>query len=752
MSADSPLAVVIANTRLAGRAAVMAVSRPLLVALLAMCVAGGSWGGAGAACVDYGAYFHWLASDSGIDIRGLALGEGHAYGACGDAGVRVFATTAEGRLTYERFLDTPGTATRVHLNGSLLYVADGSAGLQIVDVTNPAAPQIIGTYNTPGNAYDVVVVGQHAYIADGTTGLLVLDVSQAAAPALVGIGNTPGTAQGLVLVGTRAFVADGASGLQIISVSDPATPAIVGFVDTPGSAAGVAVAGSIAAVADGSGGFQVVDVAAPAAPLIAASVPTPKNALSVIMDGNRAFVTGYTTSQGSFVMALNLENPGQPAVLVSTTFADQARHVAIAGQNLYVAAHTTIEIFDVSMLEAAPAPSQLALSGDATDVAISGHFAYVASNSGGLHIVDLVDPAAPVRVGGVPLPKPAVGVCVSGTGLVVVHYDWETDYSLMTVFDITDPVAPAVTGSLALPWRTLDFDINGQYVYAVQDVTGNNVLVTDIGIPAQPQLAGSASVLGATSITVHEGSAYVGRSNRDLVALDLGNPAAPAVCGYGYSLQLLRSSAQADLLVGVGPGGIYTVGLASPCHPEPIAAAPLGSASTYRDVLFMGRFAYATNSLSGIHVYEIDSVEAPRIIGAGSPVAIPVRAAAMGDYLIVAAYTHLLVYPFQCDFVAPVPDDTGDPAVGRLSVSPNPVSRATEISFSPLHLGPVQIDVYDLAGRRVKTLHRSQGDGGELRLLWSGDDQAGRRLGAGVYLVRAQAGRQVEIRRAVLID
>src|SRR6185436_10202965 len=53
------------------------------------------------------------------------------------------------------------------------------------------------------------------------------------------------------------------------------------------------------------------------------------------------------------------------------------------------------------------------------------------------------------------------------------------------------------------------------------------------------------------------------------------------------------------------------------------------------------------------------------------------------------------------------------------------------------HAGRVQVNVYDVAGRRVRTLADRVFPAGEQVLQWDGTDDAGRAVGRGVYFVRS---------------
>jgi hypothetical protein len=94
----------------------------------------------------------------------------------------------------------------------------------------------------------------------------------------------------------------------------------------------------------------------------------------------------------------------------------------------------------------------------------------------------------------------------------------------------------------------------------------------------------------------------------------------------------------------------------------------------------------------------------------------------------------------------------GAPAVVArlLDPAPNPFNPRTLIRFDLAVPGVVDLSVYDLAGRRVRTLAAGTQAAGEHSVLWTGDDARGRTLPSGVYLVQLRAGGTVQSQRAVL--
>ena len=63
----------------------------------------------------------------------------------------------------------------------------------------------------------------------------------------------------------------------------------------------------------------------------------------------------------------------------------------------------------------------------------------------------------------------------------------------------------------------------------------------------------------------------------------------------------------------------------------------------------------------------------------------------------------------------------------------------------------VELAVFDVAGRRVRTLARASLAAGRHPVTWDGRDDGGRVLGAGVYLVRANAGGRVLTQRVLRV-
>ena len=92
-------------------------------------------------------------------------------------------------------------------------------------------------------------------------------------------------------------------------------------------------------------------------------------------------------------------------------------------------------------------------------------------------------------------------------------------------------------------------------------------------------------------------------------------------------------------------------------------------------------------------------------------------------------------------------------AVNRLEQNyPNPFNPATTIAFSIKQAGQVRIDIYNVAGERVRTLvdeRRSAGSYTDVR--WDGMNDVNQPVASGVYWYRLVAGSYTEARKMVLL-
>jgi len=109
-----------------------------------------------------------------------------------------------------------------------------------------------------------------------------------------------------------------------------------------------------------------------------------------------------------------------------------------------------------------------------------------------------------------------------------------------------------------------------------------------------------------------------------------------------------------------------------------------------------------------------------------------------------------LVYDGSLAHVLPSEDDpTKPPSLGNY---PNPFQSNTRIWYRLSESGPVEITVFDVAGRVVRQFIHPEVDVGGHSFRWDGCDNAGNRLAPGTYFYSLRVNGEVqETRKAVTV-
>ena len=82
---------------------------------------------------------------------------------------------------------------------------------------------------------------------------------------------------------------------------------------------------------------------------------------------------------------------------------------------------------------------------------------------------------------------------------------------------------------------------------------------------------------------------------------------------------------------------------------------------------------------------------------------------------------------------------------------PNPFNPTTSIAFTLPDAARASLAIYDVAGRRVRTLVSGRVSGGVHRVRWDGRDDRGQPVASGVYFARLRAGDRAATRKMVLV-
>ncbi|MGB3216933.1 MAG: hypothetical protein WBD79_05990, partial [Anaerolineae bacterium] len=475
-----------------------------------------------------------------------------------------------------------GAAQRVYA-----YVAAGEHGLSIVDMTDPTHLVEVGGYDTPGYAWRVAIDtetnSEHplAYIADQMNFLYILDVSNPTHPAQIGVySGYAGSlaAGGVAAVPGYVFLGD-SSGFKVLDTRDPTQPQLRfsvvlegGFVtkirirsdyllafsqsgslslhstadprfsryahfDTYGEPLDVAAAPPLpgqeiplAYVASGSRGLQVVSWADPTHPVRHAEYDLPGNAYGVAVAMTPDGAVAYVTDRDRSLHIIDVTTANQPLARAVYEGGDVTWNVALAGHYAYVAAGVSgMHIIDVVEPDHPIAvglynPTLFNPEAFIRDVVVSGHYAYVTDRAyGALRIVDIADPRHPLGVGLFDSPGGAYAVAAAPDSPLVYLADGAAG---LRIVDVSKPDSPFEVGSWQTPVVAVEVAISGTLAFVAGREEGLHIV--DVSNPAQPQLVTTYDTPGLVWGVAVEGAwVYLADGPAGVRLLDVSDPARP---------------------------------------------------------------------------------------------------------------------------------------------------------------------------------------------------------------------------------
>ena len=308
---------------------------------------------------------------------------------------------------------------------------------------------------------------------------------------------------------------DGASSsVALVDVSDPTAATLAGTLDTPFDsrelvASELAISGGNAYVSltGPEGGLWIVDVSTPSQPRHVSMLPfeisLPRD---LHIDNSTVLLAGYfggasrlseTTQLGRpSIVTVDVSDHDQPAVMASlpgSTF-DNGAAMAVQSGIAYVVGLDRLHVIDVSDPAAIVEVGELSRAEDAPiqytrtvsdftvsgyeraesaprDVAVHGDYAYLASGSSGLRVIDVSTPAAPVEVGSAEASS-LQRLVVAGSWVFAYDFDFPPRpgrTGTLLAIDVSHPEAPTVEAALEMsePQPFGDITALGDRAYAI---------------------------------------------------------------------------------------------------------------------------------------------------------------------------------------------------------------------------------------------------------------------------------------------
>lgn len=602
----------------------------------------------------------------------------------------------------------PDVVFDLDMNGNYIYAAMGVKGLAIVDAGNINDLKMVGSFETYNKAEKVKYYNNHVYLVQN--GIDIIDVSTAAAPQKVGSIFNSEVAD-LAFDGNQVFAACKDQGLYIYDISSPSAPVFkkvlqdgyypcvkvknnyvyaqvntnigsrfmvydVSNLDSVKQVAELAVRIDNMTLAHDtifattiSGEMNIIDVSNPKSPVITGGLPffSLFHPTGISVSGNNILVTEGARGLRIF----DAKNHGNIHPVGKYVGASYFTEMILKDDKIF-ASDLENGLFVVDIKNDAAPNCILKFNPESTaliykGLALAGNYAFLASNTG-LYILNITD-LQNISVVKTITQKNIQKLKVSGNNLYVTS----TSAPGFRIYSITDPENPVEKGTITDAFTAFEVENNLAYL-----IKGNEsgVTIVDVADPDNPLVKSSYDV---SQIYYYRDIEVVGNYvftvGHGLNIADVSNPDSPLVVGvyggidYGASVRVVGN----DVYVS-NEDGIAVVSKADPQNP--VVVNKFDTPNTYASCICTNQSIVYLNQVNyGIFVLRNNLPTNANSIGCNS-----------GDISI-------LNYP-------------------------NPFHNQTIIEYQLMETGFVNFEVFDMDGRKVKTLVNELKTEGQYSLKW----------------------------------
>lgn len=248
--------------------------------------------------------------------------------------------------------------------------------------------------------------------------------------------------------------------LQSIDISNPSMPIVIDSVGfgANGSGYGLSISGNFAYVPKfGTSTLCQIDISNPASLQINNQISTMPLPYSIATVGNYVYVGCYSNHLQVFHF-----NPN-PVATGSIMLAGAPLAIEVSNNNAYLLLNnSTMQVVNVANPSTPTIVGSLNIIGSSSSLSISGHYAYVVTNSPSkLYVIDIINPSLPVIVGQCNIPADPYYIKVSGNNAYVVHLTGEE----LQIINISNPNNPVVVNSFGTTSHLTSLALAGDNIY-----------------------------------------------------------------------------------------------------------------------------------------------------------------------------------------------------------------------------------------------------------------------------------------------
>jgi hypothetical protein len=196
--------------------------------------------------------------------------------------------------------------------------------------------------------------------------------------------------------------------------------------------------------------------------------------------------------------------------------------------------------------------------------------------------------------------------------------------------------------------------------------------------------------------------------------------------------------------------GLRIIGVSDPANPNPVGSY---AGTNARGVFVQDSLAYVADYNQGLRIVRVTDPASPQFVSSyGSP-GHGLGVFVAGEYIYLAdQYSFILLTNPYYTGVREIDNGETRPSDFVLFQNyPNPFNPSTSIEFLLPKSGQVKIEIFNILGRKVRTLVDEQLKPGHKLVDWDGRDDRGRDVTSGIYFYRITVGEFSQSKKMLLL-